>query len=114
MGSDTAKQLGVNTSFLKNMTYILTSLMIGAIVSVSGIIGFVGLLIPHACRMIFGVDNRIVLPASFFIGAAYLVLADTIARTVVSPSELPVGAVTALIGAPVFIYLLRKRFHTSS
>jgi iron complex transport system permease protein len=114
MGSDTAKQLGVNTSFLKNMTYILTSLMIGAIVSVSGIIGFVGLLIPHACRMIFGVDNRIVLPASFFIGAAYLTLADTIARTVVSPSELPVGAVTALIGAPVFIYLLRKRFHTST
>jgi iron complex transport system permease protein len=114
LGSDSAKQLGVNTSLLKNMTYILTSLMIGAIVSVSGIIGFVGLLIPHACRMIFGVDNRIILPASFFLGAAYLTLADTIARTVISPSELPVGAVTALIGAPVFIYLLRKRFHTSS
>ena len=114
LGSDSAKQLGVNTSLLKNMTYILTSLMIGAIVSVSGIIGFVGLLIPHACRMIFGVDNRIILPASFFLGAAYLTLADTIARTAISPSELPVGAVTALIGAPVFIYLLRKRFNTSS
>lgn len=111
LGVDTAKQLGVNTSFLRNYTYLLTSLMIGVLVSVSGIIGFVGLLIPHVCRMIFGVDNRIVLPASFFIGAAYLTLTDTIARTLISPSELPVGAVTALIGAPIFIYLLRKRFN---
>ncbi|MEW6702308.1 MAG: iron ABC transporter permease [Bacteroidota bacterium] len=112
LGIDTAKQLGVNTSFLRNYTYLLTSLMIGVLVSVSGIIGFVGLLIPHVCRMIFGVDNRIVLPASFFIGAAYLTLADTVARVLISPSELPVGAVTALIGAPIFIYLLRKRLNT--
>jgi iron complex transport system permease protein len=110
LGVENAKQLGVNTTLLRNSTYILTSIMIGALVSVSGIIGFVGLLVPHICRMVFGVDNRIVLPASFFIGAAYLTLADTIARSVVSPAELPVGAVTALIGAPVFIYLLRKRF----
>ncbi len=85
--------------------------MIGSIVSVSGIVGFVGLLVPHVCRMIFGVDNRIVVPASFFVGAAYLTLADTVARTIISPAELPVGAVTAILGAPVFVYLLRKRFH---
>jgi len=84
--------------------------MIGSIVSVSGVVGFVGLLVPHVCRMIFGTDNRIVLPASFFIGAAYLALADTIARTLVAPSELPVGAVTAFIGAPIFIYLLKQKF----
>jgi len=114
MGVDTAKQLGVNTSFVRNYTYLLTSIMIGTLVSVSGIIGFVGLLVPHVCRILFGVDNRIVLPASFFLGAAYLTLADTLARTLISPSELPVGAVTALIGAPIFIYLLRKRFNTTA
>ena len=113
MGSDTAKQLGLEVSRLKNFTYILVSLMIGTIVSVSGIIGFVGCLIPHICRMIFGTDNRIVFPASFFIGAAYLTFADTIARTIAAPVELPVGAITALIGAPVFIYLLRKKFNFS-
>lgn len=113
LGSDTAKQLGVNTTLVRNYTYLLTSILIGTLVSVSGIIGFVGLLIPHVCRMIFGTDNRIILPASFFIGAAYLTLADTLARTIISPSELPVGAVTALIGAPIFIYLLRKKFNIS-
>jgi iron complex transport system permease protein len=111
LGADNARQLGINTTFVRNGTYILASLMIGSIVSVSGIVGFVGLLVPHVCRMIFGVDNRIVVPASFFIGAAYLTLADTLARTIISPAELPVGAVTAILGAPVFIYLLRKRFH---
>lgn len=110
LGIENAKQLGLNTNFLRNSTYILTSLMIGVLVSVSGIIGFVGLLVPHACRMIFGVDNRIVIPASFFIGAAYLILCDTIARSIIAPAELPVGAITALIGAPAFIYLLRKNF----
>ncbi|MBL1213759.1 MAG: iron ABC transporter permease [Ignavibacteriae bacterium] len=111
LGADSAKQLGINTNFVRNGTYILTSLMIGSIVSVSGIIGFVGLLVPHVCRMIFGVDNRLVVPASFFVGAAYLTIADTLARTIISPAELPVGAVTAIIGAPLFIYLLRKRFN---
>lgn len=113
LGNDTAKQLGVNASFLKNITYILTSIMIGSIVSVSGIIGFVGLLIPHVCRMLFGLDNRVVIPASFFIGASYLIIADTLARTLAAPMELPVGAITAIIGAPIFIYLLRKKFYVS-
>jgi iron complex transport system permease protein len=114
LGTETAKYLGINTSFLKNYTYLLSSILIGGIVSVSGIIGFVGLLVPHVCRMIFGVDNRIVIPASFFIGASYLTLADGIARTVISPAEIPVGAVTAFLGAPVFIYLLRRRFNVVS
>ena len=114
LGDDTARQLGLNISFVKNTTYILASIMIGSIVSVSGVVGFVGLLIPHVCRMLFGVDNRIVVPASFFLGAAYLALADTIARTIVAPMELPVGAVTALIGAPIFIYLLKQNFKTKT
>jgi len=110
LGSSTANQLGVNAGFVKNVTYIVASLIVGAVVSVSGIIGFVGLLIPHVVRMLFGVDNRIVVPASFLLGASYLIVADTIARSVISPAEIPVGAITALLGAPVFIYLLRKRF----
>ncbi|MCB9209437.1 MAG: iron ABC transporter permease [Ignavibacteriales bacterium] len=110
LGDETAKSLGINANFLKKSTYFAASLLIGALVSVSGIIGFVGLLVPHVCRMIWGVDNRIIVPTSFFIGAIYLTIADTIARTVILPSELPVGAITAIIGAPVFIYLLRTRF----
>ena len=110
LGSDNARHLGINVGFVKNMTYILGSIMVGAIVSVSGIVGFVGLLVPHACRMIYGSDNRIIIPGSFFAGASYMVITDTIARSLIAPAELPVGAVTALLGAPVFIYLLRKRF----
>ena len=111
LGAENAKHLGVNTNVLKNVTYILASILVGAIVSVSGIIGFVGLLVPHICRMIFGIDNRLVVPASFFIGAIYLLISDTFARTIVSPAELPVGAITAVIGAPIFIYVLRRRFN---
>jgi len=106
LGTDSAKQLGINTTLVKNSSYILASIMVGAIVSVSGIVGFVGLLVPHVCRMIFGVDNRFIVPASFFVGASYLVLADTLARSLISPSELPVGAVTALIGAPKISFIL--------
>lgn len=114
MGEETAKHLGISTKNFKSITYILASFLIGALVSVSGIIGFVGLLVPHLTRLIFGIDNKIVIPASFFIGASYLTIADSIARRIISPAELPVGAVTAIIGAPVFIYLLRKRFYLYS
>ncbi len=110
LGNEHALSLGVNTKLIKTISYFASSLLIGFIVSVSGIIGFVGLLIPHVCRLIFGNDNRIVLPTSFFIGGIYLVVADTIARTVLLPGEIPVGAITALFGAPVFIYLMRKRY----
>jgi iron complex transport system permease protein len=78
-------------------------------VSVSGAIAFVGLLVPHAMRLLFGSDHRILLPTAAFGGAIALVVADTLARTVVSPSEVPVGAMTALAGAPLFLYLLHRR-----
>jgi iron complex transport system permease protein len=110
LGNETAKTLGVNSTFLKNSTYFAASLLVGVLVSVSGFIGFVGLIVPHVCRLIWGVDNRIIIPTSFFVGAIYLTVADTIARIIISPAELPVGAITALIGAPVFVYLLRTRF----
>ena len=109
LGDESAIHLGINTTFLKNMTYILTSIMIGAIVSVSGIVGFVGLLIPHVCRLVFGFDNRIIIPVSFFVGSSYLVVADTIARNLIAPAEFPVGTITALVGAPIFIYLMKRR-----
>ncbi len=109
LGDESARHLGVNVRYIKNFTYVFTSLMIGAIVSVSGIIGFVGLLIPHICRLVFGIDNRIIIPVSFFIGASYLVIADTLARTLIAPGEFPVGTITALIGAPIFIYLMKRR-----
>ncbi len=111
LGSDGAKQLGINTNRVKNIAYILASLLVGSVVSISGIIGFVGLIIPHVSRMLFGQDYRIIIPSSFFLGASFLILADTLARNIMSPAELPVGAVTAIIGAPVFIYLLKKRFN---
>ena len=111
LGTESAHHLGIKTKAVRNYTYILASILVGAIVSVSGIIGFVGLLIPHVCRTVFGQDNRMVLPASFFGGAAFLIFADTFARMIISPAELPVGAITALFGAPVFIYLLRKNFN---
>ena len=111
LGSDGAKQLGINTNRVKNIAYVLASLLVGSVVSISGIIGFVGLIIPHVSRMLFGQDYRIIIPSSFFLGASFLILADTLARNIMSPAELPVGAVTAIIGAPVFIYLLKKRFN---
>lgn len=110
LGDETALHLGVNIKRFKNTIYVLVSFLVGALVSVTGMIGFVGLVVPHSCRQIFGTDNRIVIPASFLLGAAFLVLADIIARTVIAPSEIPVGAITALIGSPIFIYLIRKKF----
>jgi len=110
LGTEEAKHLGVNVNKVRALSYLLSSILVGAIVSITGIIGFVGLIIPHICRMLFGMDNRIIIPVSFFIGAAYLIIMDTIARIIILPAELPVGAITALSGAPVFIYLLRKRF----
>jgi len=108
-GDEAAEQLGIHVERVKRVSYILASLITGFIVSVSGVIGFVGLIIPHICRMVFGHDHRILLPASFFLGATFLVLVDLLSRTVISPAEIPVGAVTAVLGAPVFIWLLRKK-----
>jgi len=108
-GEQEAIHLGVDVPRVRIVVYLAASLLTGLAVSVSGAIGYVGLLVPHAMRLIFGADHRMLLPASALGGAIALVIADTIARTIVAPSELSVGAVTAIFGAPFFIYLLRRR-----
>jgi iron complex transport system permease protein len=108
-GENEARHLGVDVGRVRLVVYIAASLLTGFAVSVSGAIGYVGLLVPHVMRLIFGSDHRVLLPTAAFGGAISVVIADTLARTVVSPSELPVGAVTAVAGAPLFIYLLRRR-----
>ncbi len=108
-GEEAALHLGVNVGRAKLICFLVVSLVIGLVVAFSGLIGFVGLVIPHLCRMIFGSDHRLLMPVSALSGAIFLIAADTLARTVISPSELPVGVITAFLGAPFFIYLLRKR-----
>ena len=107
-GEKEAMHLGVDVPRIRLVVYIAASLLTGLAVSVSGAVGYVGLLVPHAMRWIFGSDHRVLLPTAAFGGAIAVVIADTLARTVVSPAELPVGAVTALAGAPFFLYLLRR------
>jgi iron complex transport system permease protein len=108
-GEETALQLGVDVERAKLVCFLVVSLNIGLVVSFSGLIGFVGLIVPHIGRMILGSDHRILMPASALGGAFFLIAADTAARTVIAPSELPVGVITAFIGAPFFIYLLKTR-----
>jgi len=109
LGEEQAQHLGVEVEALKKIMMVSTSLIAAAAVSVSGIIGFVGLIIPHAVRILVGPDHRILLPSSALVGGIFLVWADTFARTIIAPTEMPVGIITALFGAPFFIYLLRKR-----
>ncbi|MFB3920331.1 MAG: FecCD family ABC transporter permease [Terriglobia bacterium] len=108
LGEEEAAHLGVNVTRVTTTIYVLASLLTGLAVSVSGAIGYLGLLVPHLGRMAVGSDHRTLLPVSALGGAIFLVLSDTLARTIVAPGELPVGAVTAVAGAPVFIYLLRR------
>lgn len=108
LGEEEAAHLGVNVARVQTAVYLLASLLTGVAVSVSGAIGYLGLLVPHLGRMVVGNDHRTLLPTAALGGAIVLVLSDTLARTVVAPAELPVGAVTAVAGAPVFIYLLRR------
>jgi iron complex transport system permease protein len=109
MGEIDAMILGIEAGRVKTAVYIIASLVTGAVVSVSGPIAYIGLICPHLARMMFGSDNRILFPTVFIFGAIFTLIADTIARTVLSPAELPVGIVTALCGAPLFIYLLRRK-----
>ena len=108
LGEKEAAQLGVNVPRVETVVFLLASLLTGVAVSVSGAIGYLGLLVPHLGRMFVGNDHRKLLPTAALGGAIFLILSDTLARTIVAPSELPVGAVTAVAGAPVFIYLLRR------
>jgi iron complex transport system permease protein len=107
-GEDTARHLGIEPEGLKRWIIAFAALMTAAAVSVSGIIGFVGLVVPHMARRIVGPDHRILLPAAALLGGALMIIADTIARTIVAPAELPVGVITAILGAPFFCYLLRR------
>lgn len=105
-GEEQARSLGIDTERLKRRLYVLTALLTGVVVSVSGMIGFIGMVIPHAVRMAIGSDHRLLMPASVFVGGMFLVLSDTVARTAFAPAEIPVGVVTALAGGPFFLYLL--------
>jgi iron complex transport system permease protein len=107
-GDETARQLGADVERAKILTVLAASLITASVVSFSGLIGFVGLIVPHAARFLFGPDHRLLLPASALLGAAALVLADTLARTILSPTELPVGILTVLLGGPCFILLYRR------
>lgn len=106
---DTAATLGVNVRRCETAVHALCALIVGVAVSAGGSIGFVGLIVPHAVRLMFGEDLRIVLPGSLLLGAAFLILADALARTALPSSELPVGAITGLMGGPAFLWLLRRR-----
>lgn len=108
-GEETAMQLGVNVRATKYALLIVTSLMTSVAVSLAGIIGFVGIMVPHMMRLVFGSDHRLLLPAAALFGASFLVVADTLARILLAPAELPVGVITALCGAPYFIFLMRRK-----
>lgn len=109
MGEEQAKQLGLNVKLFKRSMMIVASVLTAVCVAFCGIIGFVGLIIPHACRMALGSDYRLVMPASMVLGAMLMLFADLLARTVMSPQELPVGAITAMIGTPIFAYMLMRK-----
>ncbi len=108
MGKDMALTMGINIKAVTFTLLIVTSFMVSATVSFSGLVGFVGLVIPHLLRLVLGPDHRYLVPACLFGGAAYLVLCDLLARTLPQQGEMPVGVITALIGAPLFIILLKK------
>lgn len=108
-GEETASSLGVEVEKVKNIILLLSSLMVATTVSVSGIIGFVGLIMPHIVKMIIGNDYRRTLPLAMVWGAAFMVICDILARTLLSPAEIPIGAITSIFGAPYFIYLLYKQ-----
>jgi iron complex transport system permease protein len=108
LGDESAHALGVRTESAKALVFVTTALLTAASVAVSGMIGFVGLVAPHVIRGWLGPLHRRLLPAAFVAGGAFLVLADAIARTTLRPAELPIGAVTALIGVPLFALLLRR------
>jgi iron complex transport system permease protein len=107
-GEEGALQLGVEVERVRRAVFLAASLLVGAAVAVSGMIAFVGLIVPHLLRLILGPDHRLLLPASFLGGAVFLVWADTLARVALGPAELPVGVVTALLGGPFFVFLLRR------
>ena len=109
LGESQAAILGTNVEWTKRLAFLGASLITGGAVAAAGLVGFVGLIVPHAMRLVVGPDHRLLMPASFLGGAAFLMLADAAARTVIAPTELPVGVITALIGGPSFLVLLVRK-----
>ena len=107
LGEAQAALLGVDVERTKRRAIVITAVAVGAVTATTGIIGFIGLIAPHWVRMVAGPDHRIVLPASALLGAALVLAADTVARTVIAPAELPLGVLTAFIGVPMFLLMLR-------
>ena len=108
VGEETALYLGTDVERVKRLAFAAASLVTAAGVAVAGVIGFVGLVVPHALRLVVGSDHRTLLPLSFLVGAAFLTAADVTAQAVLSPIEIPIGVVTALVGVPIFLVLLRR------
>jgi iron complex transport system permease protein len=113
-GPDDAKNMGINTSRIQLAAFAIAALITSIAVCLSGLIGFVGLIVPHGVRLVFGPDHRQLLPLSCIIGAIFLVVADTLARTIIAPAQLPVGVITAIVGGPFFLLLLIKSAHKIS
>ena len=109
VGEEPARYMGLDVEKFKKAIIVVGSLITAAVVSTSGLIGFVGLVVPHVARMLIGPDHRSLIPASVLGGATFMVAADTLARVVIPPREIPVGVITAMAGAPFFFYLLRRR-----
>ncbi len=108
-GEDLAASRGVNVKRLVSIQYFGASLMTGSVIAFCGPIGFVGLIVPHTLRLLVGADHRLLLPVSFFVGGAFLIVCDTVARTILSPVDIPVGIITAILGGPFFLWLLLSR-----
>jgi iron complex transport system permease protein len=108
IGEETAWYLGTDVERVKRIALGIAALLTAAGVAVAGVIGFVGLVVPHAVRLLVGSDHRILLPLSFLAGAAFLTLADLLARLALAPTEVPIGVVTAFVGVPFFLVLLRR------
>ena len=109
LGEEEALHLGINTGKLRIRIFLIGSVIIATVVSFTGLIGFVGLIIPHIARLLVGPDHRIMLPIAAFLGAVFLILCDILARILLAPTEIPIGAITAIVGVPLFIYLLRRK-----
>ena len=113
LGEEAAAQLGVDTERLKRRVFLAAALLTGTVVAFTGPIGFVGLVVPHVLRGVLGQDNRLLVPSALVGGGIFLLVADTLARNLISPAELSVGVITSFCGAPVFVYLLRTRYRAS-
>lgn len=111
LGEEKAKHLGINTDITIKLLFLMASLLAGVCVAVAGVIGFVGLIIPHLMRLLVGSDYRILLVSSFLSGSIFLVLSDVIARTIISPNELPIGVITGIIGGVVFLLMMSRSSH---